>query len=44
MSEEHLSIGEIASKCGYKNPFKFSAAFKDIHKITPSDFRKTFNL
>lgn len=44
MSEDHLSIGEIASKCGYKNPSKFSAAFKDIHKITPSDFRKTFNL
>lgn len=44
LSSDHLSIRDIAEQCGYKNPAKFAAAFKDIHGITPSEFRKVFNL
>lgn len=44
LSSDHLSIKNISEQCGFKNPSKFSAAFKDIHGITPSEFRKSFNL
>ena len=44
LSADHLSICNISELCGYKNPAKFAAAFKSIHGITPSDFRKSFNL
>lgn len=44
LSSDHLSIQNIAEQCGYKNPGKFTAAFKEIHGITPSQFRKSFNL
>lgn len=44
LSADHLSIRGISELCGYKNPAKFAAAFKDVHGITPSDFRKSFNL
>lgn len=44
LSSDHLSIRDIAERCGYKNPAKFAAAFKEIHGITPSEFRKSFNL
>lgn len=44
LSSDHLSIRNISEQCGYKNPAKFAAAFKEIHGITPSEFRKTFNL
>lgn len=44
LSADHLSIQNIAVQCGYKNPGKFTAAFKEIHGITPSQFRKSFNL
>jgi len=44
LSADHLSIRNISELCGYKNPAKFAAAFKAVHGITPSDFRKSFNL
>lgn len=44
LSADHLSIRNISEMCGYKNPAKFAAAFKDVHGLTPSDFRKAFNL
>jgi AraC-like DNA-binding protein len=44
LSSDHLSIRNISELCGYKNPAKFAAAFKDVHGITPSEFRKAFNL
>ncbi|WP_252225541.1 AraC family transcriptional regulator [Clostridium sp. ZBS2] len=44
LSADHLSIRNISELCGYKNPAKFAAAFKDVHGITPSYFRKSFNL
>ena len=37
------SIAEIASKVGYESQGKFTKAFKDIAKTTPTAFRKTFN-
>lgn len=44
MGDDHLSIRNIAEICGYKNAAKFTAAFKEVHGITPSFFRKSFNL
>ena len=44
LSADHLSIRDISERCGYKNASKFAAAFQDIHGITPSEFRKAFNL
>lgn len=37
------SIAEIAAKVGYESQGKFTKAFKDIAKTTPTAFRKTFN-
>ena len=44
LSSDHLSIRDISEMCGYKNASKFTAAFHEIHGITPSDFRRVFNL
>lgn len=44
LSADHLSISDIAELCGYNNQSKFAAAFKSIHGISPSQFRKSFNL
>lgn len=44
LASDELSIKNIATQCGYENPGKFTAAFKDVHGITPSDFRKGFGL
>lgn len=44
LSADHLSVADISKMCGYKNPSKFAAAFKSVHDITPSEFRKSFNL
>lgn len=44
LAYDELSIKNIAARCGYENPAKFTAAFKDVHGITPSAFRKGFGL
>lgn len=44
LAADHLSIRNIAEQCGFQNQSKFTAAFKDVHGITPSEFRKAFNL
>jgi AraC-like DNA-binding protein len=44
LADDELNIKNIAHQCGYENAAKFSAAFKAIHGITPSDFRKGFGL
>lgn len=36
------SIAEIALQVGYSSPSKFSSAFKDVMKMTPLQYRKTF--
>ncbi len=40
MSEEALSISEIAENCGYRNPSSFTAAFRKYYGKTPSEYRK----
>jgi AraC-like DNA-binding protein len=44
LADDELNIKNIAHQCGYENAAKFSAAFKAIHGITPSAFRKGFGL
>jgi AraC-like DNA-binding protein len=44
LGNDGLSIKSIATLCGYKNHAKFTAVFKKTHGITPSDFRRTFEL
>lgn len=44
MADDDLNIKNIAHLCGYENAAKFTAAFKEIHGITPSQFRKGFGL
>ena len=44
LADDELNIKNIAARCGYENPAKFAAAFKKIHGITPSAFRKGFGL
>lgn len=38
--EDH-SIGQIATAMGYENASKFSAAFKEVIGLTPSEYRKS---
>lgn len=44
LANDELNIKNIAALCGYENPAKFAAAFKGVHGISPSDFRKCFGL
>ena len=44
LAYDELSIKNIATLCGYENPAKFTAAFKAVHEITPSAFRRGFGL
>ncbi|GCD08638.1 helix-turn-helix domain-containing protein [Clostridium tagluense] len=44
LGADELSIKNIAEKCGYESPSKFTAAFKKTHGITPRQFRKGFGL
>lgn len=39
LESEH-SIADIAAEIGYGNPFLFSRQFKQVHKVSPRDFRK----
>ncbi len=39
-----MSIKNIATKIGYENASKFSAAFKRVHGFSPRHFRKSFGL
>lgn len=41
LRRENQSIGQIAAAMGYENPSKFSAAFKEVIGITPSEYRKS---
>ena len=38
--EDELSITEIAGICGYSNASKFSAAFKKLFGVTPTEWKK----
>lgn len=38
------SIGDIASAVGYKSQSKFGAAFKEIYKISPLEYRSKYEI
>ena len=37
------SVSSIASTVGYESQSKFSAAFKDVMKILPTDYRRQYS-
>lgn len=39
---ETYSIGEVAERCGYNNPFYFSNAFRRHTGMNPSEFRRHY--
>ncbi|AOT69449.1 helix-turn-helix domain-containing protein [Geosporobacter ferrireducens] len=42
LRQTQLSVAEIAAKIGYESQSKFGAAFKEIMKITPLEYRRKF--
>lgn len=44
LGDDALSINNIATTLGYKSASQFTAAFRRIHGVTPSQFRKTLGL
>lgn len=43
LSLSNLSISEIAYKLGFEHPQSFNRMFKKKTKISPVDFRNSFN-
>ena len=41
VEREAATVADIARTVGYSDPFGFSAAFKRVRGINPSDFRRT---
>lgn len=41
LKETRSTIGEIAAQVGYANQLHFSRAFKNVHGISPREYRKT---
>src|SRR5205809_896640 len=39
LEEGHLTIQQVASMCGYRSQSSFTRAFKDIYRLTPSDWQ-----
>ncbi len=39
--EQEATIGEVGRAVGYQDPFTFSAAFKRVRGVNPSEFRRT---
>ncbi len=44
LSNDDLSVKNIAAAIGYKNTSQFIASFKKVHGFTPNAFRKLFGL
>lgn len=40
LSHTGLSVGEIAERCGFANPFHFSRKFKQAYRTSPLNWRK----
>ena len=40
--EDHLSVSEVAYRCGFNNLANFNRIFKKIKRCTPSEFRTIF--
>nr|MCR4831344.1 AraC family transcriptional regulator [Pseudobutyrivibrio sp.] len=41
--DDNLTVTEIAGLCGYSNASKFSAAFKKIFSVTPTQWKNANN-
>ncbi len=41
LKETRLPIGEIAAQLGYPNQLHFSRAFKNVHGVSPRDYRSS---
>lgn len=41
VEQEAATVAEIARTVGYSDPFDFSAAFKRVRGVTPSEFRRS---
>lgn len=41
VEQDTATVGEIARAVGYHDPFTFSAAFKRVRGVNPSEFRRT---
>ena len=39
LEEGHLTIQQVASRCGYRSQSSFTRAFKDIYNMTPSEWQ-----
>lgn len=44
LKETRLSIGEIAAQVSYSNQLHFSRAFKNVHGVSPREYRQTHYL
>ena len=41
LKETRLSVGEIAQQVSYDNQLHFSRAFKNVHGVSPREYRQT---
>ncbi|GAB4462577.1 MAG: hypothetical protein OHK0029_29730 [Armatimonadaceae bacterium] len=41
LASGRYTVGEVANRVGYHNPFAFTTAFKRIHGVPPSDFTRS---
>lgn len=41
VEQETATVADIARTVGYSDPFGFSAAFKRVRGVNPSEFRRT---
>ena len=41
LKETRRTIGEIAGQVGYANQLHFSRAFKNVHGVSPREYRQT---
>ncbi len=41
LKETRMSIGEIAAQVSYPNQLHFSRAFKNVHGVSPREYRQT---
>jgi AraC-like DNA-binding protein len=39
LEDGHLTIQQVASRCGYRSQSSFTRAFKDIYNMTPSEWQ-----
>ncbi len=42
LTESHLTIDQIAARCGFKNSLNMNRTFNNIYRTTPSQYRRDF--